>query len=329
MSNGQQPAVSTDGGRLVRFSQGTVYVRETGSGEPLLLLNGLGAHTGMWKALEDNLPGFHIVEFDLPGAGQSPTPGRPIGIPQLATLAVEVMDRYGLQRPDVLGYSMGGMVAQQLASKYPERVRRLVVAASTPGVGAIQVNLFAMLNVVTPARYLSPRIYSRTIGSMVGGRARSDPEWVSKQAAIRLEHRPSWKGYLSQIRSMAGWSSLPRLPKVTAPTLVIAGGDDPLAPPTNAMMIAYLIPEARLLILEDEGHLMMVDEQGAGHAAVREFLTTPDYATSDVWRRAAVVKASDVRGALARAPRQLPPLSLFDSRARRRWLHLDHVTHGA
>ncbi|GAC1388490.1 MAG: hypothetical protein NVSMB4_14700 [Acidimicrobiales bacterium] len=329
MSNGRQPVASTDDGRLVTFSKGTVFVREIGSGEPLLLLNGLGAHTGMWKALEDNLAGFRIVEFDLPGAGQSPTPGRPIGIPQLAALAVEVMDRYEMQRPNVLGYSMGGMVAQQLASKYPERVRRLVVAASTPGVGAIQVNLFAMLNVLTPARYLSPRIYSRTIGSMVGGRARSDSEWVSKQAAIRLVHRPSWKGYLSQIRSMTGWSALPRLPKVTAPTLVIAGGDDPLAPPINAKMIAHLIPDARLLILEEEGHLMMVDERGAAHAAVREFLMAPDHATSDVWQRAVVVKASDLSKALAKAPRQLPPLSLFDSRARRRWLHLDDINHGA
>ena len=316
-------------GELVEFSGGTLFVRVVGSGQPLLLINGLGAHTGMWQALEQNLDGFRIVEFDLPGAGQSPIPGRSINIEQIAELALEVMDRYELDCPDVLGYSMGGMVAQQLASAHPSRVRRLVLAATTPGVGAIQINLRAMLNIMTPARYLSTTLYARTIGSMVGGRARTDADWVAEQAEVRLVHRPSWRGYLKQMRSMAGWSALPVLPKITAPTLVLAGGDDPLAPPTNAKMIAHLIPGSRLLVLEGEGHLLMVDEQSQSHAAVREFLTAADVDNSDVWQRSVVVGASDVSAALAAAPRQLPPLSLLDGRARRRWLRLNRAERAA
>lgn len=317
--------MSSDG-ELVTFEDATVFVREIGSGEPLLLINGLGAHTGMWRAFEAVMPDRRLVEFDLPGAGQSPVPDKPVSIRRLARLTTAVMDRYGLDQPDVLGYSMGGMVAQQLAASYPGRVRRLVLAATTPGVGSVQIQLRALVNIVTPARYASPKVYARTIGSLVGGRARTDAAWVSEQSKLRLEHRPSWRGYMSQMRSMGGWSSLPLLRTITQPTLVLAGGDDPLAPATNAKIIAHLLPHSRLVVLEGEGHLLMVDEQSAAHAAVREFLTSSEVERTRVWQDGQDVGALDVQAALAAAPRQLPPLSLLDARARRRWLRLDRIS---
>ena len=312
-------------GTLVDFPDATVFVREVGSGAPLLLINGLGAHTGMWRAFENAMPGTRLVEFDLPGAGQSPVPSKPVSIEKLARLATDVMDRYGLEQPDVLGYSMGGMVAQQLAATYPDRVRRLVLAATTPGVGSVQIQLRALVNIVTPLRYVSPRVYARTIGSLVGGRARSDAEWVKAQSDLRLEHRPSWRGYMSQMRSMGGWSSLPLLRDISAATLVLAGSDDPLAPATNAKIISHLVPSSRLVVLEGEGHLLMVDERSAAHAAVREFLTSADLESASVWRDGRDVDAREVRAALDAEPRQLPPLSLLDARARRRWLRLENV----
>ena len=314
--------MSTEG-QLVTFPDATVFVRDVGEGQPLLLINGLGAHTGMWRAFEDAMPGHRLVEFDLPGAGRSPVPAKPISIERLARLATAVMDHHGMDRPDVLGYSMGGMVAQQLAANYPDRVRRLVLAATTPGVGSVQVRLSALLNILTPVRYSSPRLYAATVGSLVGGRARSDAAWVAEQAKLRLEHRPSWRGYMSQMRSMGGWSSLPLLRDISQPTLVLAGSDDPLSPTTNAKIIAYLVPNSRLVVLEDDGHLLMIDERSASHAAVREFLSATDVEHAEVWREGQDVDAVHVRTALAEAPRQLPPLSILDTLARRRWLRLD------
>ena len=316
-------------GQLIEFPDATVFVREVGSGQPVLLINGLGAHTGMWRAFEAAMPNCRLVEFDLPGAGQSPVPSKPVSIKRLARLATAVMDHYGLEQPDVLGYSMGGMVAQQLAATYPDRVRRLVLAATTPGVGSVQVQLRALVNIVTPVRYASPKLYASTIGSLVGGRARTDAEWVEEQSKLRLEHRPSWRGYMSQMRSMGGWSSLPLLHTITQPTLVLAGGDDPLAPATNGKIIAHLLANSRLLVLEGEGHLLMVDEKGVAHAAVREFLMSEDVESTSVWRNGLDIDARDVRSALAAEPRQLPPLSLLDARARRRWLRPDSTTHTA
>lgn len=307
-------------GKLLKFRDATVFVRDVGEGIPLLLVNGLGAHTAMWRPLERALPGFRLVEFDLPGAGQSPVPLRPPSIRRLARLCTAVMDLHGMQRPHVLGYSMGGVVAQQLAGSHPERVDRLVLVATTPGVGSVQADPRALLNILTPARYASARLYSKSIGSLVGGRARHDREWIDQQTALRFTHRPTWRGYSGQLRSMTGWSSLPFLAGVRAPTLVLAGGDDPLAPPTNAKIISYLLPHSRLLVLEGEGHLMIMDEQSASHAAIRDYLSAEDPELSEAWQRGIEVDARQLREALAGVRRQVPPLSLLDARARRRWL---------
>jgi pimeloyl-ACP methyl ester carboxylesterase len=108
------------------------------------------------------------------------------------------MDHLGIRRADVLGYSMGGIVAQQLAADVPERLRRLLLLATTPGRGAVQGDLKAMLNIMTPARYLSPQLYAKTIGSLVGGReARyevgpgADPIAASASEALDDGGRPT------------------------------------------------------------------------------------------------------------------------------------------
>ena len=310
-------------GELVALDQATVFVRVTGAGAPLLLINGLGAHTGMWRSLERELDGFEVVQFDLPGAGRSPAPRRAVSIPDLSALSVAVLDHVGIDRADVLGYSMGGMVAQQLAATYPQRVRRLVLAATTPGVGSVHGDPRALINIVTPARYLSQRLYASSIGSMVGGRARHDTAFVAEQARVRLQHRPSWRGYLLKLRSIARWSALPLLASIDAPTLILAGADDPLTPPANAMILGHSVREARVRIFDGQGHLLMVDESSAALPAVRDFLVADRHQDSAIWQESAHIDVDAVRAALAAAPTQLPPRCLRDAHARRRWLRLD------
>jgi pimeloyl-ACP methyl ester carboxylesterase len=316
----RERAAVTASGQLLHFPDGSVFVREVGSGTPVLMINGLGAHTAMWEPLERALPGFRLVEFDLPGAGQSPVPRRPLPIRRLASLCAAVMDRHGMQRPHVLGYSMGGMVAQQFAASYPDRVDRLVLVATSPGVGSVQADLRALLNIVTPLRYASARLYSGSIGSLVGGRARHDREWITQQTALRFSHRPTWKGYSGQLRSMTGWSALPVLRDVQARTLVLSGSDDPLAPVTNGAIISYLLPHSRLGVLEGEGHLLVLDEQSGSHAAIRDFLSADDPEQSAPWAEGRRVDERQLRQELALVRRQVPPLSWLDARARRRWL---------
>jgi len=307
----------------MQFDDATVHVRVTGDGPPVVLINGLGTHTAMWAVLERELSTCRVIEFDLPGAGQSEVPRRPWSMKQLARLTVAVMHECGVDRADMLGYSMGGMIAQQVAADSPDRVRRIVLAASTPGVGAVQGNIKALLNIVTPIRYLSSGAYEKTIGSLAGGRARYDKAWVAEQGKLRREHAPSWRGYFGQLASMKSWSALPMLAGIRHPVLVLAGDDDPLTPVVNAMMLSYLLPNGRLKVFPDEGHLMMLDSTSPALPAIREFLAADDLDAAPVWQTAKSVTAEELRTALAQPGFQLPPWSITNARMRRQWLGLD------
>ena len=117
--------------RAVELSGIRLCVRERGDGDPLLLINGIGAHLDMWASLERALPQTRLIAFDAPGTGRSGTPFVPLGLESLAQLSERLLDRLDYDRVDVLGYSFGGLIAQYLAHRAPERVRRLVLGVVT------------------------------------------------------------------------------------------------------------------------------------------------------------------------------------------------------
>ena len=128
-----------------------IHVQERGEGEPLLLINGLGANTDMWEMFASEFPDRRILLFDAPGAGRSTTPAYPISIPWLSDLARAVLDFFDIESADVLGYSYGGAIAQQLAWESPERVEKLVLAATNCGVGALLGAMPARKSAVSPS----------------------------------------------------------------------------------------------------------------------------------------------------------------------------------
>ena len=122
-----------------------IAMQVQGRGDPLLLLNGMTRPLQSWDPFTRALHGRTVVSFDAPGVGDSPTPVRPLSITELTTLALAVLDSAGLDEVDVLGYSHGGAVAQQLAHDVPGRVRRLILVATSCGVGATPGTSRAML----------------------------------------------------------------------------------------------------------------------------------------------------------------------------------------
>src|SRR3954464_5390357 len=114
-----------------------VHTMTIGTGKPLLLLMGLGGNCDMWQPLLPHLRNRKVIAFDAPGTGRSSTPAWPVSVPSLADIAATVLAHHGVTTADVLGYSYGGAVAQQLAVRHPAMVRRLVLAATTMGAGSI------------------------------------------------------------------------------------------------------------------------------------------------------------------------------------------------
>jgi pimeloyl-ACP methyl ester carboxylesterase len=311
----------------IRFGRERVLVRSVpgdphNNAPPVLLINGIGAHTRMWGLMERTLTDRHVISFDAPGAGRSSTPLGIVSVRRLAHLAVHVLDHWDVKKVDAVGYSMGGIILQQLLADRPARIRRAVLVGTTPGVGAVYGPAMSVLNVSTPVRFLSDRLYARSIGSLVGGRARTDPQWISDHLPVRLLHRPALGGYSRQVLSLSTWSGLPLLEHIRQPVLVVAGDDDPLAPVANAMMLAHGLPNARLHVMPGEGHLMPLDDRSAVPAMIRDFLAAPDHEESAPWRRGRTVDAADLDAALVgkRLQLQLGVWGAASALHRRRWL---------
>jgi pimeloyl-ACP methyl ester carboxylesterase len=295
-----------------------LHVREAGEGPPVLLLNGIGAHVGMWRPLERSLGDLRLIAFDAPGAGASQMPFGPVGISTLARIAERLLDRLGHDQVDVLGYSYGGIVAQHLARRAPDRVRRLVLAATTPGWGGVSGSLRTMARMSTPLRYYSRRYYERTIGDVAGGRARTDPEWVRTHGSQRRERPPNPLGYLWQVAALSvPPGSLPWLHTLPHRTLVLAGDDDPILPVANSLLLAERIPRARLMVAKGEGHLLLLDPDSAAHPVIRDFLICDDPRSSDAFAGTIDVDEQMVRQALREEDVKLPhPVSVLNSMTR-------------
>ena len=246
-----------------------------GSGPPLLLITGIGAHLDMWAPFAAHAGDRELVAFDPPGAGLSQRPGLPLRMSGLARVVAEMLDVLGLGRVDVLGYSFGGGLAQELAYRAPERVRRLVLCATAPGVGGCPPRPMAALMLASPARYYHPRLLELSIAHIAGGRTAREPGALDRQAAERLLHPPSPIGYAYQLYAVAGWSSLPWLHRVPHRTLVVSGEDDPAVPVRNGRLLAHRLPDARLHVVPGGGHLFLLDEPENAAPVIRAFLDEP------------------------------------------------------
>jgi pimeloyl-ACP methyl ester carboxylesterase len=251
----------------------TVRVARTGRGAPLLLINGLGASLEMWRPLVGELAGEReLIAFDLPGTGRSARARWPMRMPQLARLVIELLDHFEYQRIDVLGYSLGGVVAQELAHRSPDRVRKLVLCATTPGVPSIPPNPLVTALMLTPARYYSRALAELMLPIIAGGRTARDPGALEAGLDERLARPPTAVGYLHQLYALTGWSSHPWIGRLPHRTLVVHGDRDPVVPLVNGRYLAEAIPRGRLHVAPGAGHLFLFDEPGSVTAALESFL---------------------------------------------------------
>jgi len=250
-----------------------VRVATVGHGPDLLLLNGIGGNIEMWEPVVRRIPGRRIVMFDMPGTGESAALRRAVRMRGYAALIVRLLDALGIDRTDVLGYSWGGALAQELAHRAPHRVRGVVLAATTPGLGGQPPTPWVIALMATPLRYYS-RTYLRLVAPLVFGSA-PDKAADSTHGDARLRKPPSLLGYSQQLYAISGWSSRSYLRSLTAPVLVLAGTHDPLVPVRNARILARNIRGARLQCV-DGGHLFLLEQPDEGCRAVVEFLDERD-----------------------------------------------------
>ncbi len=234
-----------------------VLVERPGTGRPLLLINGIGATGELFGPLRRYLTDRETIAFDAPGVGGSSTPLLPPTMAMLARQIGAMVDELGHSTVDVLGISWGGALAQQLARSRPDLVRRLVLCATMPGWGSIPGSPLALSILLSPLRYYSPAYLRQVAPVLYGGAIADNPELLDEHARLRNTRPPTQLGYSYQLLAIQSWSSLPWLHKLAAPTLVLAGDDDPIIPVANGRVLAARIPDAELQVLGGAGHLFV------------------------------------------------------------------------
>ena len=237
-----------------------------GDGPPLLLIHGLGYARWGWEPVADDLArSFRVLLFDNRGIGESDAPPGPYTVAELAGDALQVLDEAGVERAHVVGTSLGGMVAQELALSHPERVDRLVLACTTPG----GPQAFPM-----PQRTVDLMLAQATLREYVENALvpAVRPDLVERILAHRERTAQGFEAWAAQAAAGAGFDAFARLGSLAAPTLVQHGDGDVVVDPRNGALLAELIPDARLELYPGGGHLFFWQEPERFVRELEEFL---------------------------------------------------------
>lgn len=253
----------------------SIYYEASGHGDPLLLIMGLGGGSSLWwRQVEYLSPDYQVIAYDSRGVGRSDCPDVPYSMETMTADAAGLLETLGVRRAHVYGVSMGGMIAQELALRRPGMVTCLVLGATTCG-GAQGVlpppesiqELFSIMS-------LPPAEIARVSASVTfsAGFISSHPDAVRQWLRKGAESPPSATGFRRQAEAVASFGTYDRLPRIAAPTLVLAGTADRLIPAENSRILASRIPGAELAFFEGAGHGYLWEAEEEANLAVRDFL---------------------------------------------------------
>jgi len=248
-----------------------IHWDEEGSGAPMLLIMRLGWPSQGWHRLRPALSEkYRTIAMDNRGVGRSEVPAGPYSIAQMAADAAAVLNAARVNTAHILGVSMGGMIAQEFALQYPNKVRSLILGCTAAGgPEAVRAEEEALRVLMTRgndadefARAINPFIYD----------AGTSPQIVEEDTAVRRKWYATADGYFAQLQAVMAWEAYSRLQQIAAPTLVIHGENDRLVPAENGKRIAARIPGAKLVLIPGASHIFTTDQPVLAQKAILDFL---------------------------------------------------------
>jgi len=260
---------------LAQIEAGDLYYEVDGEGPPLLLIAGFSGNTTGWLPVQPALAEhFRLIMFDNRGAGRSCVPPGPYTIAQMADDARQLLDHLGVDRAHVMGSSMGGMIAQEFALLYPERVDKLIlnVTLSHPIpvlMQFLEANIWAIEQGMPPAQrmfWVLPWMASPAI--------MTDHEKVEQTLDVMLANpypAPD-AGMIAQAQAIMEHDTRSRLGQITAPTLVLSAAEDILTPAAGGRELAEAIPGAQFVVLPKGAHVTAAEYPAEVSSALLEFL---------------------------------------------------------
>lgn len=251
----------------------TIALEVRGTGPFVLFLHGIGGSRRQWQpqltALSDT---FRVAAWDARGYGDSDDYAGPLQFSVFVDDVLRVLDHFGVARASIVGLSMGGRIAREVALRAPDRVDRLVLANTTPGFSSLSADeqrrfvesraapIRAGAPVATIAREMAPRLLHR------------DADAATIEAVIAMMSALHPESYIKTVEASVAQDRAAPIESIRAPTLVITSDADPLYPRAISEDMARRIPGARLVVIERAGHLSNIERPLAFNRALRDFL---------------------------------------------------------
>ncbi len=264
----------THNGRLELFYD----VRGSSEHPTLLMIQGLARTSSHWGELADELAkSFRIITFDNRGVGKSGTPRPPYTTAQMAEDALQVLNAAGAERAHVLGISLGGMIAQELALRYPRRVSKLVLGCTRAKHNAgASMTLRAMATLVGAGRFTPERAQAYTAPYLLSEAFRkARPDILQRWQQSGLAGPPRKVGVIGQMAAALAHDTASHVTRLTQPTLVLTGDDDRLIPSECSRFLAKTIPGAKLELLPGAGHEFYFEAPERTAELIRDFCAPP------------------------------------------------------
>jgi 3-oxoadipate enol-lactonase len=239
----------------------------------VVFLHGVGGDRESWAPqLKAFSPRFRAVAWDGPGYGAS-APLEPMNFPGLAASLKALLDDLGVERAHIVGQSFGGMIAQEFAATYPERVRSLVLTGTSPAFGRADGDFQKRF----VADRLAPLDAGKTMAELaegiIGGLVGDKPDPAGLEAAVGSMSRVSPATYRASMLCIVSFDRREALGRIAVPTLVLAGARDTNAPAPMMEKMASKIPGARYVCLAGAGHLANLEQPAAFNEIVLKFLS--------------------------------------------------------
>jgi pimeloyl-ACP methyl ester carboxylesterase len=253
-----------------------MYYEIHGKGFPLVMIMGLTANKDWWpqEVIEQFSKHFKTLIFDNRGAGRTDASKIDYSIKMFADDTIGLMDSLEIEEAHILGVSMGGMIAQELALNYPDRVKKLVLCSTTPGGPKAVPTPPETIKVMMELQNLTDeQVARRTIPILFPKDfIENNPEVIERSINHMLIAPITQDANARQVKACLEFNAYDRLPQINRPTLVMAGKEDVLLPYQNDEMIAKRIPRAKLILYDNAGHGMITQVAEDFAEKVIEFL---------------------------------------------------------
>jgi 3-oxoadipate enol-lactonase len=246
-----------------------------GAGEPLVMIHGAQGDRSMFFGIVPSFARqFQVLTFDQRGSGQSEKPDMDYNIALLADDTAALMDHVGFTSAHIIGVSMGGMIAQELVLRHPQKVRSLVLGCTTPGgPNAVRLSENALARAYsTEPLSAEERGKALAEAAFTKGYIENHPEIIPAMIEARRRRPLDPVALAHRMKAAYAHNTYDRLPQIMCPTLVITGKDDALISWENSRSLAERIPGAKLVLLEPAGHVFWTEQPEQSQAAILGFL---------------------------------------------------------